>query len=123
LFEAAHPGKELIFVFDNSTNHGTRSEDALIVRKINMHPGGLQPLMREGWPIRDEEKVPQSMVMEDGKTAKGIKKILEERGLFRSGLNLSCKKAADHADDNNWLCTKASWIPARLLRGPIRMRY
>ena len=77
LFEALHPDKEFIFVFDNSTNQGSRAEDALIVSKMNMGPGGQQPLMREGWYFQNEEKFIQSMVLQDGKTPKGIKMISE----------------------------------------------
>ncbi|CAG8724465.1 10503_t:CDS:2, partial [Cetraspora pellucida] len=36
-----------VFAFDNSSNHGAFSKDALIASKINLDPGGKQPIMHD----------------------------------------------------------------------------
>ena len=56
--------------------------------------------------MRGDERVEQSMVESDGITARGIKAILEERSLFRKGLRLQCRRAADHSPDNNCCARK-----------------
>ena len=87
------------FLFDNSPNHGVFAEDALIAEKMNLKFGGKQPLMRDGWYEVDTDlgvvRVPQRMWFQDsdGKvTAKGIKQVLMERGIWREGLKLECKE-------------------------------
>ena len=95
-------GKECraCFMFDNSSNHGMFAEDALVASRMNWNSGGKQPVMRDGW-IRDGENVePVRQVLyveveEDGKKKqipKGMKRVLEERGLYRDGLRMECKK-------------------------------
>ncbi|CAJ0644514.1 14480_t:CDS:2 [Entrophospora sp. SA101] len=46
IFEAMHPGCVAVFAFDNSTNHGAYASDALLVNKMNLNSGGIQPKMR-----------------------------------------------------------------------------
>ena len=53
---------------------------------MNLGPGGKQPRMRQGY-MRDG--TPQEMNLAVG-TPKGMKIILEERGLWRSGLRKAC---------------------------------
>ncbi len=61
---------------DNAPSHKKLSDDALNVDKMNVHPGGMQPAMRDTtWNGRT-----QKMVYPDG-TPKGMKAILEERGV------------------------------------------
>jgi hypothetical protein len=82
------PGCEGFFAFDNASNHRTFAPDALVVAKMNLMPGGKQPLLRDGWDYGSNQ--PQSMVFSDdhrdvklrGK-AKGIRQVLLERGLWR----------------------------------------
>lgn len=64
LFELTHPDCEGVFVFDNSSCHGLYAPDALVASRLNANPGGQQPKMREGWFMRDGERVKQSMVFE-----------------------------------------------------------
>jgi hypothetical protein len=77
IFNLAFPGCQALFIFDNATLHCSYKPDALRVGKINLYPGGKQPLMRPG---RDHRTgLEQLMVLPDGQ-AKGAKMILQERG-------------------------------------------
>lgn len=46
VFEASHPGKVDLFLFDNSTGHNAYPPDALIASHMNSRPGGKQPHLR-----------------------------------------------------------------------------
>ena len=91
------------FMFDNSTNHGVLANDALVAQRMNWNSGGKQPVMRDGWMRGDENRsgmirqVMYEEVKEDRQkkqVPKGMKRILqlEERGLFRDGLKMECRK-------------------------------
>jgi len=91
-FERTHPGMIGLFCFDQSSNHQAMPEDALVASKMNLGGGGKQPKMRDGWFLRGGEKVLQKMVDEKGEP-KGIKKVLQERGLWPEGkFVLDCKE-------------------------------
>ena len=96
IFEALHPGSFGVFLFDNSTNHGAFAEDALNTAKMNLLPGGKVPKLRNGWFEKDGKRIVQSMVTGPDLihrypigTPKGIKLVLDERGLWNSGLALT----------------------------------
>jgi hypothetical protein len=89
---------------DNSQGHSAYSEDALLVSRMNVKPGGKQARMRDGWFIRDGETITQSLIFssdhpEFPNEPKGIKAILSERGLFRPGLRGKCQKCEGDKDD------------------------
>src|SRR5439155_19491211 len=90
MFEAVFPGYQALFLFDNARNHASYANDALLVRNMNLGPGGEQKCLRPGYMNGDKTQV-QPMVDEGG-VPKGIQKVLEERGLWRSGLKLECLK-------------------------------
>ena len=105
------------FLFDNSTNHGVYAPDALVAARMNWKSGGKQPVMRDGWMRGSEnglERIRQVMyeeIEENGKRTqvpKGIKRVLEERGLFREGLKLECKK--QWTDENGQKHTKKGCV-------------
>jgi len=88
ILKYAFPGCEGLFAFDNASNHAAFAPDALVAAKMNLGPGGRQPLLREGWDYN--KNMPQTMVFGEndpipsrrGK-AKGIQQVLKERGLWR----------------------------------------
>jgi hypothetical protein len=62
-FERVHgPGFQALFVIDNSQGHAAYAENALLVSRMNLRPGGKQARLRNGWFIRDGIKVHQPMI-------------------------------------------------------------
>ncbi|KAH9095140.1 hypothetical protein Ae201684P_009995 [Aphanomyces euteiches] len=90
--EAQHPGCVCVFLFDNSTNHVAFAVDALSTSTMNLYAGGKQPKLRDGWYEKDGVRIAQPMVMTPHGTPKGIKIVLEERGLWNSSLKLNTAK-------------------------------
>ena len=81
IFEKIHPDATGLFLFDNAPSHKKLADDGLNVEKMNVNPGGKQPLMMDTtW--NDEI---QTMVYPDG-VAKGMKAVLEERGVDTDGM-------------------------------------
>ena len=61
------PNHEHLFVFDNSSNHGLFSEDALVANRANKGWGGKQPRMRSThWRDEDGEIRVQHMIFQPG---------------------------------------------------------
>lgn len=102
IFKVAFPHYQALFAFDNATNHCAYAADALVASKINLHPGGQQPKMRDGFDYSHSRK--QSMVFPADYSdeslrnqPKGMKRVLEERELWRDTLEdgtkflLKCK--------------------------------
>jgi hypothetical protein len=85
IVEANHPNARGAFCFDNSSNHGAYAADALIASRMNVNPGGKQPKMRDGWYKRDGVVIHQPLCLPDG-TPKGLKLVLEERGIVITGM-------------------------------------
>ena len=89
IFESAFPQCQALFLFDNATSHAAYASDALLARSMNLRPGGQQSIMRNGFNSLTSSV--QSMVQQNGK-AKGLRMVLEERGLWRRGLRIQCRK-------------------------------
>ena len=89
IFEVLHPGCTALVAFDNSSNHHAKADDALVANRLNLNDGGKNvPKLRDGWFTAPDGKVlKQIMTTECGKQ-KGIRTILEERGLFVPGMKL-----------------------------------
>jgi hypothetical protein len=47
LFELAYPGDVMCAIFDCSSNHQAFADDALVVSRMNVNPGGKQPSMHD----------------------------------------------------------------------------
>ncbi len=70
-------------IFDNSSCHNAMSEDALNVNHMNVNPGGSQRMLRDTVYNGREQKM---YYMQGGvKVAKGLKFVLEERGVSTIG--------------------------------------
>lgn len=96
IHKARHPDYVGLWAFDNSSNHGLYAHDALQVSKMNLNPGGEQAKLRDGF----FNGQPQRMVDENGE-AKGMKKVLEERGLWNDALRKTCVKGNGCKSDCN----------------------
>src|SRR3954471_14368542 len=84
-----------VFAFDNSSSHAKLADDTLNVANMNLNPGGKQSIMRD--TVFNGQI--QTMVFPSDHSdellrgkAKGMKVILQERGLWGSGLKASCGK-------------------------------
>ncbi|KAK7035185.1 hypothetical protein R3P38DRAFT_3351344 [Favolaschia claudopus] len=77
------------FLIDNSNGHCAYAVDALLASRMNWRSGGKQAMLRDGWFWKDGLKIVQKMVLPSGE-AKGMKLVLEERGLFHSKLKMKC---------------------------------
>ena len=82
VFEKKFPEAQALFLFDNALSHRKCSEDSLSAECMNVRPGGKQPMMRD---TIFNGKI-QKMVLPDGRP-KGMKIILQERGVDTSGMN------------------------------------
>ncbi len=98
LFERSHPAAKGIFLFDNAPSHRKVSEDSLDADRMNVHPGGMQPVMR--YTIWKGNV--QQMAFPDGE-AKGMKAILEERGVDTKRMKAADTRAIlkSHPDFQN----------------------
>ena len=87
-----------VWVFDHSSCHAAMADDALVAGKMNVKPGGMQKIMRDtSWNGR----IQKMYFMQGGrKEAKGMKLVLEERGILTDGMNADTMRAtlANHAD-------------------------
>ncbi|GBC21156.2 hypothetical protein RIR_jg24235.t1 [Rhizophagus irregularis DAOM 181602=DAOM 197198] len=107
IFEVLYPNCIGIFAFDNSSNHAIFAKDALVAKKMNLKPGGLQPKMRDTYWGPDNQL--QSMVFSDDHPneklrgqPKGLRQILQERKKWpNGGLMLECKECKEKNDDEN----------------------
>lgn len=100
IFEATYPECQAVFFFDNATGHSAYALDALRASVMNLSPAGRQPLMRDGFFSTSTGIQIQSMNFDStdplipvhwqGKP-KGLKQILQERGLWNDKLHLKCR--------------------------------
>ncbi|RIB05318.1 hypothetical protein C2G38_2219929 [Gigaspora rosea] len=112
IFEAKFPGATAVFAFDNSMNHAAFANDALMAQRMNKGPRGKQSIMRPATFIDINGQVKaQEMVFEQDypdpdmrRKPKGIKRVLEERGLFKDALNLDCLMCKQKMDSGQVDC-------------------
>ena len=83
-------------MIDNSQGHSAYSKDALLSSRMNLHPGGKQARMRDGWFLQNGQRVAQPMVFptdhrEFPDQPKGMKQVLQERNLWVDGLLMKCQ--------------------------------
>ena len=87
-----------VWIFDHSSCHNAMADDALDVTKMNVNPGGAQRKMRDTvW-----QGQVQKMTFNLG-IAKGMRKVLEERGVNTVGMvaDQMRKILAEHDDFKN----------------------
>ena len=112
IFNAAFPGYQAVFAFDNASNHCAYVADAPRVENMNLHPGGKQGMLREAF--MHGKGLPQSMSFTQGYynrelagKPKGIKRVLKERGLWpERGLVLECPTTHNRPGCNPVISTR-----------------
>ena len=112
IFNQAFPGDVAVFAFDNSSGHACKAKNALVANRMNLRPGGKQPRMRD---TKWGNGIHQSMVFQEGDKewgtdipisreligqAKGMKRVLQERGLWREGLKKQCGRPKKERSSN-----------------------
>ncbi len=91
IVDAKYP-KELytcVFLIDHAPSHMKMGDDALCVQNMNVNPGGKKLILRDtSFTDNTGQVQQQSMyVMKDGvKVPKGMKLVLEERGIDTKGM-------------------------------------
>jgi hypothetical protein len=117
IFRVLHPNAGGLFIFDNSQNHHAKPPDALSVSKMNLKDGGTnQRLMRNGWYFdRQGNRVDQSMVCDDGVTAKGVMRVLKERGKWDGSLN--AKEARKFLSEQPDFQEQREWLEEVITKG------
>lgn len=109
IFNLAFPNDIAVFAFDNSSGHACKAPDALVAKRMNLSPGGKQPRMHDtSFRGPDGQIYPQSMIFRRGDTLwdtnepipeghigkpKGMKRVLQERGLWRPDLLKQCGRS------------------------------
>ncbi|PKY54915.1 hypothetical protein RhiirA4_474000 [Rhizophagus irregularis] len=95
IFEKTHPGAIAVFAFDNSSSHGKYADNALNANHMNLNPGGKQAKLRDTIFNGQIQHMNFSDNYHDKNLRgipKGMKIILEERGLWPStGLKAYCE--------------------------------
>lgn len=114
IFERIHPGKIAVFLFDNSSNHCAFAQDALLCSRMNLYSGGKQPLLRHGEMPGGLPHI-MTFVDENGVIqAKGMKRILSERGLWIDGMKKICALCtANNPDPMDTTCCATRVLSAQ----------
>ena len=98
LAEAKYPEKDgykLVWIFDHSSCHTAMADDALDAGKMNVNPGGKQPVMRDTVWAGKQQKMTFTLGI-----PKGLRRVLEERGINTSSLTgPQMKKILSNHDD------------------------
>src|SRR6266545_8337194 len=91
IFEAAHPGKQGLFIFDQSSAHASLPPDALKAFEMNKSDGGKQrdTIIPQSNPDPRFRGKPQKMTTSSGQQ-KGLQAVLQERGFNVSHLRAMC---------------------------------
>ncbi|CAG8737054.1 1890_t:CDS:2, partial [Gigaspora rosea] len=103
ILEIALPNTIFVFGFNNSTNHGAFTKDALIARRMNVGYAGKQPKLCPG---RFPDGMPQEMVFplnhrDNNKKGqpKGIKEVMIERKIWNEQLRGKCVKCSKDEEE------------------------
>jgi len=86
--EVKYPGKKLVFLYDHSSVHKKRADDALDAKRLNVRPGGKQPVFHDTILLDGSIQTftfPNNHPEYPG-LAKGAKQIAVERNLETKGL-------------------------------------
>jgi hypothetical protein len=94
VFKLAHPGKQALFIFDQSSAHASLPPDALKAFKMNKSDSGKQckqydTIIPKSNPVAEHHGKVQKMTIDDGQP-KGMQCVLQECGFNVAGLRAKC---------------------------------
>jgi len=94
IFEEAHLGCHVLFIFNQSSAHASLGPDALCAFDMNRSNGGKQWKQKDTTiPMSNPEPhyrgLPQKMTLKNGEP-KGLQRTLEERGFNVAGMRAKC---------------------------------
>ena len=103
-FEAAHPGCQALFVFDQSSAHASLPPDSLKAFEMNKGNGGKQRRQKDtiipmNSPAVNKRGQAQSMTTEKGEQ-KGLEQTLRERGFKTVGMCAKCSPVCPWENDS-----------------------
>jgi hypothetical protein len=95
VFELAHPSKQALFVFNQSSAHASLPPDALKAFEINKSDGGKQRKQRDtvipqSNPVAEHRSKAQKMTLDNGQP-KGMQRVLQEH---RFNVDKLCAKCS-----------------------------
>ena len=94
-FEAAHPGCQALFVFDQSSAHASLAPDALRAWEMNKSNGGKQRIQKDTIiPMNNPAQALRGRIQKmttDRGEAKGLEQTLRERGFNVNRMRAKCK--------------------------------
>lgn len=91
---------------NNLQGHSAYAKDALITSQMNFCPGGKQAHMHDGWYYNGNgKKIMQKMVFENSEL-KGIKAVVQEHGLWKTGMGMECSDKACSIEDQTDCCCR-----------------
>ncbi|KIL56227.1 hypothetical protein M378DRAFT_50672, partial [Amanita muscaria Koide BX008] len=104
ILEAAHPGKQALYIFDQSSAHASLPPDALKAFEMNKSDGGKQRVQHDtvipqSNPFAEFRGQAQKMTLPNGQP-KGLQRVLGERGFNVSGLKAKCSPVCPFESQN-----------------------
>lgn len=104
IFEAAHPGCQALFIFDQSSTHASLPLDALKAFEMNKSNGGKQQkqhdtVIPQSNPDPHYHGQPQSMTT-GLREANGLKQVLDECGFNTTKLKAKCAPVCPFESQN-----------------------
>jgi hypothetical protein len=111
IFEAAHPGKKALWIFDNSSAHGSLPPDALKAFEMNKSDGGAQRKQKDTViPMSNPDPSKRGKIQKmttRKREAKGLETVLKERGYRNLKLRAKCRPVCPI---ENQECCMARWL-------------
>jgi hypothetical protein len=94
VFELAHPGKQALFIFDQSSAHASLPPDALKAFEMNKSNSRKQhkqcdTVIPQSNPVAEHRSKVQKMTLENGQP-KGMQRVLQEHGFNVARLHAKC---------------------------------